>query len=511
MSKAMSRRWFTALAAAIVLAGCGTHSSAGLSAPAVANQTTGSLLASAVAKPFHACDNASLLTGPSEPPPGSITVKAGDNSTFAPAANTTYWFAPGTHTLGGGAYGQIIPASNDVFIGGPGAVLDGRLTNLYAFTQRATNVTIEYLTIQNFGPAGSNQNAGVVNHDSGVGWTIQYNTIQNDAGAGAFLGSKDVLRYNCLRSNGQYGFSVYAPKGVSAVVVDHNEIAGNDTYHWEKHVNGCGCTAGGKFWDTNGATVTNNWVHGNVGPGIWADTDNNDFDVAGNYIENNDGEAVIIEISYNVSITGNVMLRNALVYGRKNPGFPTGAVYVSESGGDARIRARYSTIEIANNQFIDDWSGVVLWENADRFCNSPANTSSGYCTLVDPKAVNLRACVAGTIRKAPYYGDCRWKTQNVTVEHNTFSLTLGSIPGCTVAASCGFQGLFSNYGSYPSWSPYKGPKIEHAITFAQNDRFLDNAYTGPWHFMAHDQSVSLSASQWLAPPYRQDRGSSFSP
>jgi hypothetical protein len=50
------------------------------------------------------------------------------------------------HNAGGGAYGQIIPASNDAFIGGPGAVLDGDLTNLYALTQHATNVTISTLT-----------------------------------------------------------------------------------------------------------------------------------------------------------------------------------------------------------------------------------------------------------------------------------------------------------------------------------------------------------------------------
>ena len=34
-----------------------------------------------------------------------------------------------------------------------------------------------------------------------------------------------------------------------------------------------------------------------------------------------------------------------------------------------------------------NWSGVVLWENADRFCGSPNNTSTGYCTLVNTSVV----------------------------------------------------------------------------------------------------------------------------
>ncbi|MFZ0250263.1 MAG: hypothetical protein WAL61_09985, partial [Acidimicrobiales bacterium] len=55
--------------------------------------------------PVTVCANASLLTGPSSAPPGAVTVAAGDNSAqFGGAlpASTTYWFAPGTHTLGSG-------------------------------------------------------------------------------------------------------------------------------------------------------------------------------------------------------------------------------------------------------------------------------------------------------------------------------------------------------------------------------------------------------------------------
>jgi hypothetical protein len=455
------------------------------------------------------CGVAALLTGPASAPQGAVTVPAGDNSGFSTAANTTYYFSSGVHTFGTSPYGQIIPANNDVFMGAPGAILDGKNVNQYAFTQHATNVTIEYLTIQNFGAAGSNNNEGVVNHDAGHGWKIQNNTIQNNAGAGVFIGTNDVVNYNCLSSNGQYGFSAYEPAGVKNVVLENNEITGNNTYNWEAVIPGCGCTGGGKFWATNKATITNNWFHDNRGPGLWADTNNNDFDIENNNFSGNDNSGIIYEISYNALIKNNTFSQNAIVAGPTNPGFPTGAIYLSESGGDSRVAARYSSIEVAGNQFTNNWSGVVLWENADRFCNSPANSSTGACTLVNPTVVKLKTCVAKNIKNAPYYSDCRWKTQNVNVHNNVFTLDASTMPNCSTTTGCGFQGLFSQYGTYPTWSPYKKTVIEQAITFNQHNSFNNNTYVGPWSFMAHEQNTVVNQSAWMSAPYNQDAGSTF--
>jgi parallel beta-helix repeat protein len=289
--------------------------------------------------------------------------------------------------------------------------------------------------------------------------------------------------------------------------LEHNEISFNNTHDWERHIPGCGCTGGGKFWYTDGATVVANWVHDNHGPGLWADTDNNDFDFEGNYISRNDAEGIEYEISYNALIRDNTFVRNALVAGPHNPGFPTPAVYLSESGGDARVPARFSMIRIVGNRFVDNWSGVVLWENADRFCGSPANTSTGYCTLVRPRVINRHTCVAGTIKRQPYYSGCRWRTRRVLVAHNDFVVHRAEIRRCTAGRSCGLQGIFSNYGSYPSWSPYKGERIERAITFHQQNVFRDNHYTGAWRFMVHDQGRVVGFHAWRSAPYHQDRGS----
>jgi hypothetical protein len=112
----------------------------------------------------------------------------------------------------------------------------------------------------------------VVNHDSADGWTVESTTIEKNAGAGVMLGSDGKLIGNCLRGNGQYGFSAYHEDGVKDVVLDGNEIARNNIDNWERRQPGCGCTGGGKFWETNGAKITNNYVHDNKGVGLWADS-----------------------------------------------------------------------------------------------------------------------------------------------------------------------------------------------------------------------------------------------
>ena len=220
--------------------------------------------------PVRVCGNKAILGGGPHPLPRersssrrAITVAPLSRTTGPSSPDTTYWFAPGMHTLGTGQFSQIIPANGDTFIGAPGAILDGQHSNLYAFTQPARNVTIRYLTIQNFGARGDNSGQGVVNHDQGSGWHIDHVTVQDSAGAGVMLGSGNVLAYSCLKDNGEYGFQ----GGGSHITVDHNEIVGNNTDNWEARQPGCGCTGGAKFWGVNGATITSNYVHDNHGAG----------------------------------------------------------------------------------------------------------------------------------------------------------------------------------------------------------------------------------------------------
>ncbi|MFF1823014.1 right-handed parallel beta-helix repeat-containing protein [Kribbella sp. NPDC058245] len=462
--------------------------------------------------PAAICGNAQALNGPATAPAGAVPVSVSQNLqdlTAQHAAGTTFYLSAGVHRLAGGEFLQVIPKEGNRYIGAPGAILDGGRTNRYAFTGYAANVTISHLTIQNFGAPKSNNDEGVVNHNSATGWTVEGTTIKGNAGAGLMIGSKNVVRGNCLRDNGQYGFNAYNPQMVVGITVERNEITGNNTDDWENLRPACGCTGGGKFWTVTGASVRGNWIHDNHGPGLWADTNNVAFTIEDNYISGNYAEGLIYETSYNALIRRNSFIRNGLGKGPENEGFPAPALYISESGADKRVPGQFGeTFEVTDNVFTDNWSGVILWENADRFAGSPANTSTGSGTLVNPKVATITTCNAQNITKQPYLSDCRWKTQNVRVHGNTFNLNPDKLGiKCASNAGCGYNGVFSNWGTFPDWSPYQARTIEDAITFKQGNKFYANTYSGPWNFIVHEQGSSVNWAAWQGAPYGQDNDS----
>ena len=461
-----------------------------------------------------------MLTGPLLPPLGAIVVPAGDDSAMNLDQSNTYWFAPGVHTIGSSAGAQIIPANNATYIGAPGAVINGQHVNGSLFTQHATGVTIEYLTIENFATA---TNEGVVNHDSGSNWTITNNTIEGNGGAAVMVGPGEVLSYNCLTNNAQLGFNAWAPNGVTGATVDHNEISDNGS--WSQN-NSCGCDGGGKFFYTTNSLFTDNYIHNNAASGLWGDTDNAGITITGNYIANNYSHGIFYEISYNALIQDNTLVDNGWGEGPTSGDFPEGAIYISNSGGDSRVDGgRFSTLTISDNVLTNNWGGVVEWEDSNRYCGSSDGGSSN-CTLGDPAVANLTDngqlcgitsdCAAVTTNTcaspsstSPLYWDCRWRTQNVSVTDNLFTLTPALIPGCaagtpanTTGSQCGYSGTFAQFGG----APYAGTVIEQAIAFGQHNVFAANSYVGPWSFEAPEQNQSdtLTFAQWQAAPYHQD-------
>ena len=450
--------------------------------------------------------------GPKTAPDGAVEVDPavpGDlaDKNEANPPGTTFWLAPGRHSLGTDEYASVAPKDGNTYIGAPGAIIDGRGKNRYAFVYASKNVTVKNLTITGFdAPA----NEGVVNHDSGDGWVIQDNTIEKNGGAGMMAGARQVVRGNCVRENGQYGMNAFKEGDtITGLVVEGNEIVGNNTDDLEAKIEGCGCTGGVKFWAVNGADIRGNWVHDNRGPGLWADTNNNDFLIEKNVIEDNDDSAIFYETSYNAIIRDNTLRRNNLVSGKGFAGrgdpFPAASIYISESGGEPRVKARTDRLEITGNNLENNWSGITLWENADRFCNSSANTSTGICTrLVD----DVAKCAAPAIEDEPLYGDCRWKTQRVDIHDNRFAVDPVAMD-CQ-EEMCARMAILSNVGTWPEWSPYVGDVVQKAITEKQDNHWHDNTYVGPWKFMPFDaQTLLENTSDWQNQPYDQDLGSTF--
>lgn len=481
---------------------------AAVGATAVAAVTVAQTLPQAAAQvePVRVCGN--VAPGPTTPPAGDtvIVIPPGDlarqNLTFVlRQPNIVAYFEAGVHTIGPDEFAQIQPGSNSTFVGAPGAVLDGQRINRYAFTGQGQNVTVKHLEITGF---VSPTDEGVINHDSADGWVIEHNDVHHNRGGAMMAGSHQTVRSNCLRENGQYAMNA-AGDSPSNLLVEGNEITGNAT-DGEPYP-GCGCTGGIKFWEVQGATVRNNWVHHNLGVGLWADTNNNDFLIEHNVIEGNTSHAIEWEISYNAVIRNNVIRNNSWGIGRtfanRGDSFPIGTIYVSEAGGEPRLPSRAGgKLEITGNTFVNNWGGVVGWENADRFCG--VNTTA-HCTLL----ATTSQCQQPGIASEPLYSDCRWKTQHLDVHHNTFMIDPTVVDGGCDPRFCAESAVFANWGTVPDWSPYKGNVIQEAIAFGQGNSWHDNTYSGPWRFVAYDTGRNLTWDQWRAAPYHQDAGSTF--
>lgn len=510
------------------------------------------------------CGNTSLLVGPSHAPRGSVILKAGHDDFAAPLRpDSTYWFAPGVHTLGSGPYAHIVPAKGDTFLGAPGAVIDGRGVNQSTFDGTARHVTIKYLTIKGFVPP---QDQGAVNHDSAHDWTVEYDTIEDNGGgrgsnlgAGIMMGSGDTYKYNCLTHNGEYGLNAVATTSPRNLIFSHNEVSYNGIAEFPDK--SCGCSGGAKFWATTNAVVENNYVHDNYNVGVWFDTNNVGALIRANYFARNWAEGLNYEISYNALIEGNTFIDNAWGIGSyASAGFPMSALYISGSAGNAALDGgRYSTLTVKANVFTDNWGGVVIYYDPNRVCGSAGNTSIGSCTLKDPSVFSTLSCSAHDGPGArpgaspDYYSGCQWNANNIEVKQNTFSfdphkirtatdtlpeidnskcysgprqLDTTSPPPTGNSYWCGFNGLFSVLGSTAPYLGWAGPDaimgLSSESNFDQADsiRFAKNTYRGPWSFQAYSQGQSpvytdlyphgvrttVSFAAWQS-VWRQDKGS----
>lgn len=483
-----------------------------------------------ISAPAQICSSNAWTEGPTATPAGATVVPAGDNTGFNfSQSNTTYWFAPGEHTLGSGQFSQITAGSGSTYIGAPGAILDGKNNNQYAFTGTASNVRIAYLEIRNFGRGLDNNNEGVINHDSGTGWVMEYLYAHHNDGAAVFVGSENTVRYNCLKDNGQYGFSMFKDQvegdsAIKDIEIDHNEITGNNQDNWEALISGCGCTGGGKFWDVEGAEVTNNYVHHNLSVGLWADTNDIDFLFDSNWVEQNSGEGIWYEISYNATISRNVLKKNNWVSGNGNLGSPAPAIYISESGGDSRLQSTTSgstDLRIQNNLLEDNFSGISIFENSNRFCNSNGNTSKTYCTpfvtptiipspydFTYPNPINATHPCYTNVSSAPYIVNCRWHSKNVQVSNNEFRFTEANVP--CAGTFCGVHALFATGANNIPWAPaaYNVSTVQNNVMFNNNNKFFNNTYIGDWRFVK-GSGEGINWDTWRSSPYLQDNGSSI--
>ena len=101
----------------------------------------------------------------------------------------------------------------------------------------------------------------------------------------------------------------------------------------------------------------------------------------------------------------NVVRGNAMVAGKtfadRRTRSPMRRSTSASQAANPVSRPAPTEIEIYDNAFDNNWSGITAWENADRFCNSPANTSTGVCTPLVPNidecSQPYRACASSQL------------------------------------------------------------------------------------------------------------------
>ena len=278
---------------------------------------------------------------------------------------STFCFGPGIYYVS-----ALIPKSGDLLDGdSQAAVLDGGNSAAYAIYGDATSpgpshVTIRGFVIRNF--RTPLQHAAIQDFN-GPYWTIEDNHITRNAAAGVATGDKVKVLYNLIDYNGQEGFGIH---GYGALY-EGNDIAYNN---FNLAIDPLWEAGGGKAWSTDDLTFEYNYVHDNGGNGIWADTNNINTIITHNTVSDNRGAGIYDEISYNATITDNVVTGN---------GMPSAPGSVRDQtwgwGWNAGIQLRASgglspssPLVIAGNIVSDNYNGITLLQSpSPNACETP--------------------------------------------------------------------------------------------------------------------------------------------
>jgi parallel beta-helix repeat protein len=215
----------------------------------------------------------------------------------------------------------------------------------HAFSSATTSVILDGIEITGYSPA---HYGGAVDIN-GSSWTVRNCYIHhNSVGAGLHWSNTTGMRVldNRLMYNGEEGFASYKDVGT---LFSGNEVAYNNTSHqdWKDEA------GGGKFFKSTDLTVTNNYSHGNDGPGLWCDTDCYHVVFDGNRLVNNTAAGIDYEISYDAVIRNNTLSGNG-TYHSSSAWYGSAGILVETS----------QNVQVYGNSSSSDGNGIVLLEES---------------------------------------------------------------------------------------------------------------------------------------------------
>jgi parallel beta-helix repeat protein len=217
-------------------------------------------------------------------------------------SGTTFCLKAGVHAI----TAAITPKSGHTFVGEYGAVLDGtgwKTTDRTQGAFRAHNQDVDDVTIRNLVIRNMPQKGIHAFRDFSDRWTIEYNEIASNQ-TGVSFANHSLLRNNYIHHNiGNRSASDPAERGggyagyqATDTILDTNEIAYNGPEQ--------------KVMESVNVTFRNNFVHHNVGDGIWYDGGNPGAVIENNRVEDNERNGIFFEASRDGVIRNNTVRRS---------------------------------------------------------------------------------------------------------------------------------------------------------------------------------------------------------
>jgi Right handed beta helix region len=223
-------------------------------------------------------------------------------------------------------------AADRIYIGQDpaGKFIETSVTEV-AFWPQNINVTIRGLIIEKY--ANPAQVGAVGGQFPTTGWLIENNELRWNHGVGVEVGGQTTLRNNLIRDNGQLGFGGGSGTGVR---IEGNEVARNGWNGIDPGWEG----GGSKIANATGAIIRNNYVHDNVGPGLWTDINNLDTVYEYNTVIDNGRDGIKHEISFAAIVRHNIAIGN----GHFNDGFLFGSGILIQNSPNVEAHNNYVSV-----------------------------------------------------------------------------------------------------------------------------------------------------------------------
>jgi parallel beta-helix repeat protein len=295
---------------------------------------------------------------------GGVPIGTGDDAqrvVDAHGAGTTYLVKAGTHSRNF----SVQPRSGDTFCGEPSAVLDGGRSLRTAFSGRATNVTLDSITVQNY---DNGRQGGAIHPDrSASGWVVRNVSAVHNYWAGLMAADGMRILGGHYNDNDQLGIGNNAAADVvldgldgDPTTIDGPEMARNHTLH-----ESCDWEAGGIKWAIGRITIRNAYVHDNDCRGLWGDINAHGALIEHNVVEDNREEGIYYEISQDA------VIRYNRVYGNGLGGrgwYWAGGITVASS----------FNVEVYGNRLSDNYNGITGTQQTRTDSTPPAHLLDGY-------------------------------------------------------------------------------------------------------------------------------------